>query len=404
MDYTSVEGPKDIAIRVPSEHTDDEDRRDAHAWLLRLAGPHYNRMLAAERDGRIPEALRQARAAVQYGAYVPRVVAGAFLVAAKHGDFDLARCLLERIRTLGLDDADAYEALLRRRVERWNQFLDDPTALREAYQQPTVTPSYRELLLLADRLDGPPTETEREHLSACGFVGEGPPRTQVASSNAESSSRVRRSGPALVAACLLGVLLGGGGLYLSQGDGSDAPPPPQTATSTPTPDSLVAPERYNAALRVSTLLAHGRPDRAYRALEGLHADSTQAAAVDSLRTATHRALSRAGRRAWDAGEYERVVRMLRPIREVSVGEPQEKLYALGVSAAQTGRDSLAVATLRALMPQIDARHPHYEAQAAYLLVERGPPQVARRYARLIADKYGGTIYDNSVVRARRTGE
>ena len=400
MDYTSVEEPEDIVLRVPTEHADDEDRRLAHAWLLQLAWPHYNRMLTAEWDGCIPEALAAARSAVRYGPHAPQIVTSAFLIAAKHGDFAFAQRLLGRMRSLAFDEAEEYASLLQRRVERWNKFLDDPTALRETYQQRDGTPSYRELLLLADRLEKPPTESERSYLSAYDLLGNVMPWAEAAPPDTEPLSPVQRSGPALVAACLLGVLLGGSGLYLSLGDGSDATPPSQTATSTTVPDSHAEAERYDAALRVSILLAKGRPDRAYRALGELNPDSGQAERIDSLRATTHRALYRIGLRAWAAGNYERVVRMLRPIWGVSVGEPQKKLYALGVSAAQTGRDSLAVATLRALMPQIDPRHPHYEAQAAYLLVERGPPKVARRYAQLITEKYDDTLYFNSTVRAR----
>lgn len=399
MEDTFVQGPEGIALRVPTEHVDDEDRRQAHTWLLQLASPHYNRMLAAERNGQIPEALREARAAVQYGAYVPRVVTGAFLVAAKHGDFDCAQRLLGRIGSLKLDDADEYEGLLRRRVERWNAFLDDPSALREAYQQPDVTRSYRELLLLADRFDTPPTKTERTHLRAVGLLVPERPPTEIEAPDTEASSFA--TGPALVAACLLGVLLGGAGLYLSQSGGPDATTRSQLTASAAVPDSLVEAGRYDAAIQVATLLGKGRPDRAYRELQKLNPGSLQT--VDSLRTATYRALYRTGLRAWTAGDYEQVVRMLRPIRNTTVGDPQEKLYALGVAAAQTDQDSLAVGALRALMPQVDVRHPHYEAQAAYLLTERGPPEVARRYARLIADEYNDTLYFNSIVRARLDG-
>jgi len=383
---------------MPAEHVDDEDRRQAHAWLFQLAVPHYNRALAAERDGRVPEALRAARTAARYGGYVPRIVTSAFLIAGKHGDFDLAQRLLGRIRTLGLDDADDYESILRRRVERWNQFLDDPAALRGTYQQREVSPSYRELLLLADRLDAPPTDVEGTHLAAVGLSGPEMPRASDTAPDATDRTRFR--GPALVVAVLVGALLGGGGLYLSQdGDGESAPETTSTA-SAPVSDTLVPRDRYATALQVSTYLAEGQPVRAYQTLGRLGSDSARAEAVDSLRTATHEALHRAGGRAWAAKNYEQVVQALAPIWTASVGSTQDRLYRLGVAAAKTGRDTLAVEVLRELMPQIDARHPHYEAQAAYLLVELGPPAAARRYAQLIADEYSDTIYFNSVVRTR----
>lgn len=398
MEYTIVEIPEGTEVRMPPEHADDEDRRQAHAWLFQLAAPHYNRMLAAERDGRIPEALREARMATHYGAFVPRIVTSAFLVAAKHGDFDLAQRLLGRIRTFGFDGADDYKALLRRRVERWNLFLDDLAALRDTYQQQDVSVSYRELLLLADRLDAPPTEAERSHLTAVGLSGsEG---VRVSDAAPDATGRTFSRVPALVVAVLVGVLFGGGGFYLSQDGGEETVPETTPTASAPVPDSLMSRDRYATALKVSTLLADAKPVRAYRALGQLAPDSARTEALDSLRTATHEALHRTAARAWEAGDYDRVVEALTPIRDASVGRTQDRLYRLGVAAAQTGRNTLAVEVLRELMPRIDVRHPHYEAQAAYLLVERGPPAVARRYAQLIADEYSDTLYFNSVVRAR----
>lgn len=398
MKYTSVEVADGAEVRMPAERADDEDRRQAHAWLFQLAAPHYNRMLAAEREGHIVRALEAARKAVQYGAFVPSVVTSAFLVAAKHGDFDLAQRLLGRIQVLGLDGADDYEALLQRRVERWNQFLDDPSALRDTYRQPGVTPSYRELLLLTDRLSRPPTEVERSHLTAVGLSG--PEGARASDTAPDATGRTFSRGPALAVAVLVGALFGSGGLYLSQDEGGKTGSETTPTASAPVPDSLVPRDRYAAALQVSTHLAEGQPVRAYRALGRLSPDSAQAEAIGSLRTATHEALYRAARQAWDAENFERVVQVLAPIRDASVGRTQDRLYRLGVAAAQTGRGALAVEVLRGLMPRIDARHPHYEAQAAYLLVELGPPAVARRHARLIANKYSDTLYFNSVVQDR----
>ncbi|MCS3956711.1 hypothetical protein GGP81_003259 [Salinibacter ruber] len=398
MEYTSVEVADSTEVRMPAKHNDDEDRRQAQAWLFRLAVPYYNRMLAAERDGRIPEALREARMAAHYGAFAPRIVTSAFLVAAKHGDFDLAQRLLGRIRTFGLDGADDYEALLRQRVERWNQFLNDPAALRDTYQQQDVSVSYRELLLLADRLDAPPTEVERSHLMAVELSG--PEGAQVSDAVPDTTDRTFSRRPALVVAVVVGALLGGGGFYLSQDGGEETVPETTTTASASVPDSLVPRDRYATALQVSTHLAEGQPVRAYWGLGHLAPDSARTEALDSLRTATHEALYRAAGRAWDAGDYERVVQVLTPVRDASVGSTQDRLYRLGVAAAQTGRDTLVVEVLRELMPRIDAQHPHYEAQAAYLLVKRGPPAVAKRHARLIAEKYSDTIYFNSVVRAQ----
>ena len=399
MEYTSVEDPDGGEVRIPVEHAEDDDRRRAHAWLRRLAAPHYNRMLAAEREGRIPEALAAARSATRYGAFVPRIVTSAFLVATRHGDFDLAQQLLNRLRALGVDDTDDYASLLRRRVERWNALLDDTDLLRETYQQGDVSSSYRELLLLADRLDGPPTETERAYLRAVGLEGlEAGTRASAPAEAPAVSRSATRLVPALVVACLVGIGLGGGGMYLTSSNGE--PEVETTEPSTTIPDSLVPQTRYATALRVSTLLAEGRSVKAHRALDRLAPDGTPGKTIDSLRVATREALYRTGTRAWEAEDHERIVEALAPIRNAEVGNAQDRRYRLGVAAAQIGRDTLAADVLQDLMPTIDEEHPHYEAQAAYLLVERGPPGVARRHARLIADKYANTIYFNSVVRSQ----
>jgi hypothetical protein len=241
---------------------------------------------------------------------------------------------------------------------------------------------------------------EQTHLSAVGLSRSDEAISEPTfSTEAVSPDRSLRRTPALALACLIGMLLGGGGLYLSQGRGEPDADPTSTASSA-VPDSLVQRDQYAAALQVSTLLAEGQPLRAYQTLNRLATDSARTEVLDSLRTAGHEALYRAGRRAWEKEKYERVVQVLTPIRNATVGRAQDRLYWLGVAAAKTGRDSLAVATLRDLMPKIDAQHPHYEAQAAYLLAERGPPEVAHRYAQLISREYGDTLYNNSVVRAR----
>lgn len=403
MNSTSVELSGEDAARVFGENLGDDDRRQAHKWLLHLAWPHYNRALAAERSGQIPKALIEAQSAARYGPYTPRVLKSAFLIAAKHGAFGFAQRLLNQIRDLGLEEESDYTSLLRRRVERWNQFLGDTAMLRRTYQQCEVTPSYRELLLLAERVGSVPTEIEQAHLSAHGIVAGRNETTQneAAASKTGSSLSVptTRLILGLVAACLVGILLGGGVSYLDR-DAGELASNSASATLSAVPDSLVHVKRYEASIQVGGLLAEGQPVQAYRALDQLSTDSAHTEALDSLRAATHRALYRAGIRAWDAEDYEQVVQTLSLIRNVSVGESQTKLYALGVAAMQIGESDLSVDVLQDLMPKIDARHPHYKAQAAYLLVAHGPPNVARRYAKLIADQYDDTLYNNSVVRAR----
>lgn len=400
MTSTSIELPEGESARVFGEDLGDDDRKQAHEWLLQLAWPHYNRALAAERDGQVPKALAEARTAARYGTYAPRILKSAFLLAAKHGAFGFAQRLLNRIQDLGLEEGADYASLLRRRVERWNQFFGDTAALRETYQQRGATPSYRELLLLEDRLEESPTETEDMHLSAYGLQW----RKEARSEGAEATEADPAPSPpttqvilGLGAACLIGLLLGGGGFYLSWDVGG---PEPAVDTLTTTPDSLVQAEQYGAVLQVGTFLADGQPVRAHQTLNRLTSDSARTEEADSLHAATHKALYRAGLQAWDTQNYEQVARVLTPIRDKPVGDPQAKRYYLGVAAAQTGQPALAVDVLRDLMPEIGEQYPHHEAQAAYLLAKHGPPEVARRHAQLIADKYADTVYFNSVVRSQ----
>jgi hypothetical protein len=139
---------------------------------------------------------------------------------------------------------------------------------------------------------------------------------------------------------------------------------------------------------------------AYRKLDRIDDENGGRPRIDSLRASTHEALYRAGVRAWETERYEQVLRALEPIRDKPIGSAQDRLYYFGVAAARTNRSKLAVDVLLILMPKIDDQHPHYEAQAAYLLAELGTPDIAQRYAQLIARKHRNTIYYNSVVRNR----
>ncbi|MCS4056824.1 hypothetical protein [Salinibacter ruber] len=403
MPYVSIKlsGGKDA--RVPQEHAEDDARRHAHEWLLQLAWPHYNRALRAERNGQIPKALSAARLAARYGIYSPRVLKATFLISAKHGDFEVAERILAQLRKLGLDEDRTFSSLLETRVERWNLALKETGTLRKRYQQEDAASSYRELLLLVDRLKEVPTETEKTHLSVFGLVAEAPAeeaRRQDRKKRLDKKKRVRSLSAWIAIAGVVGALIGGGSFYfgplgeIGQAGKTQATSTRQFSLS----DSLVKESQYDAVARASQHLAEGNSVDAYQVLG--RADETGGGRIDSLRASTREALYREGVRAWKNEDYRQVVRALELIQDKPVGPAQQRLYFLGVAAAQTGHSDLAVEVLSNLMPKIDEQHPHYEAQAAYLLAKLSPPETARRYARLVAEEHGDTIYYNSVVRDR----
>jgi hypothetical protein len=137
-------------------------------------------------------------------------------------------------------------------------------------------------------------------------------------------------------------------------------------------------------------------------------DMSLSAERDTLRTvqkqleeAAEREMYDNGVAAWRGGSTSRAVSLLKPIAETDVGRPQERLYALGMSAAEIGQEDVAIRALESLQDHLTPAYSHYAAQSAYTLVRLLPEEKAQQYARLIEERFSNTIYNNSVVQARQ---
>jgi len=121
----------------------------------------------------------------------------------------------------------------------------------------------------------------------------------------------------------------------------------------------------------------------------------------SVRSLIDQRLYAAAVSAWEAGDFREVVNLLTNIHSDTVGTERERLYMIGVSANRTGETEIAIKNLRELLKieELGEGYPHYEAQAAYALVQLLSGAEAQRYANLISEKYSGTLYYNSTVRS-----
>ncbi len=453
-------------VWLPAALAEHDEAHEAVEALLSAAEPHYNRALAAQAEGHVPEALRAIAAALRFAPYSARLAELAVVLAIKHGAFGDAQARLRWADASGMSAHwPDYRAALDDAVRRWNRFVEDTDALRAHYRSPDASVSYRELLLLAHRLGAPgepplPSDAERAHLAAVHLLlpspapaigglteepaeaetgdasaareaAEAAPTAEDASPvaptrDASPSSRQRTRRPLVAAgvAGVLGLLLGLGGAWASglmappattepataeaaaataSSETNDTPAPGAAAPTAPAP----MPPLASALARAHLDLLQGRPLDAYAALDTLQAPANAPAdaraALSALRAATRQALYDAGLAAWDRRATAKAVRLLAPLENADVGEARERLYVLGMAAAEEGRSDLAVRALRRLQSAYDLTpaYPHYDAQAAYTLVTLLPDAEARPYAERIATRYADTIYNNSVVQAHR---
>jgi tetratricopeptide (TPR) repeat protein len=391
---------------VPESIADRDDVEDAVESLLNAALPHYNEAVQANQAKRIPEALNAIYTALRLFPYSPRLVEFGLLLSITHGDFDRAQQLLKWGRETGMGtDWPDYQSSLRNAVDQWNRYVGDTTSLRKKYRDHGVTPSYRELLLLAHRAGleetGTLTEAERSHLDAYNIEI---PASGGEEAPASAPKRSLWGRTAAVAGLtgLLGIAIGVGGYSLVGSPFSSTVTPTTTAedsseteVSEPEADST-----FERMARANRLIAQGDPLAAVQTFESLDAESAEDA-KKALRRALDRNLYSSAVEAWEQENFENVVQLLSEIDGPSVGDERERLYMHGVSAAQVGDSTRATEKLRELLEStVDlSSYPHYEAQAAYLLVRLLSNGEAKKYARLIEKKYEDTLYYNSVVRA-----
>jgi tetratricopeptide (TPR) repeat protein len=118
-----------------------------------------------------------------------------------------------------------------------------------------------------------------------------------------------------------------------------------------------------------------------------------------LRSTTDTALFEYGIAAYDDEDYATAFDALHRIKEAGTGQPQERWYYQGMAAYQLERPEEARTALVTLRDYLTEEYPHFDAQAAYVLVQLLPTEEARPYAEHIASQYSDTIYNNSVVQA-----
>jgi tetratricopeptide (TPR) repeat protein len=385
---------------------DRDDSSDAVESLLNAALPHYNEAVQANQEKRIPEALNAIHTALRLFPYSPRLVEFGLLLSITHGDFDRAQQLLKWGRETGIaTDWPDYQSSLQNAVDQWNRHVGDTASLRKKYRDHGVTPSYRELLLLANRVGLEETEAlteaERSHLDAYNI--EIPASgVEEAPTSAPERSPWRRTAAVAGLTGLIGIVVGLGGNFWTEGDSASTTTSTtrtedssETEVSEPNPDPT-----FKRMARANRLIAQGNPLKAAQTFDSLDVGSAEDT-KKALRRALDSNLYSSAVEAWEQENFESVVQLLSEIDDPSVGDERERLYMHGVSAAQVGDSTRAVEKLRELLEStVDlSSYPHYEAQAAYLLVQLLSNGEAQKYARLIERKYEDTLYFNSVVRA-----
>lgn len=442
-------------VVLPERRSDDEHVQAALEALVQAAAPCYNRALQAHADNNAVEALQSIESALRLAPYSVQIVEASVALALRHGLFDAARARLQWADDTGMSaDWPDYEGALHEAVQRWNLFLEDTTALRTHYQNPEADACYRELLLLADHLhadaEPPITGAERAHLEAFGCSipedsvaaasvpatapSESPASvdsTPVDSTSAEPTPAPEPASasepepeptpagwlqrqPVMAAglAGAVGLLLGIGGMWMG---GADPNPTttasPSVATATPpapSPGGPTAADKPEALRQAATLaqaqvrLLQGDPLTTHAMLDTLTVSGEVAKqAAANLQQATNQALYETGIAAWARGDTEAALQRLRLVGTTDVGAPQERLYALGMAAAAEGEPQTAIDALTRLQDHLTPAWAHYDAQAAYTLVQLLPDTEARPYAERIASRYADTIYNNSVVQAHR---
>ncbi|MFB6230484.1 MAG: hypothetical protein ABEL04_04935 [Salinibacter sp.] len=394
---------------VPKSIADREDGEEAVEALLRAAGPHYNDAVRSVRSEQIPEALQQVRTALRLCPYCIQFVDFGLALAIRHGDFELAKRLLTWAREAEIyAELPDYESALDRSVSDWNRFLNDTSALRKKYQSPDPSASYRELLLLSERagteLKEPLSQQERSFLEEHGIPL---PDEEVSSgSQVTQRSSWQKQVAVVGVAGLVGLAVGIGiyDAYIGEKTRST-----KVEALTAEIDSLQKRTRQVESIfrrtgRANLYLARGKPLAANKAwaTTGSISDAAEIeVAKKSVRRAIDQGLYAAGISAWESEDFRKVVELLTEISSDTVGSEIEHRYMLGISAHQVGESEIAEENLQKLLKikTLGEEYPHYEAQAAYALVQLLSGTEAQRYANLIAEKYSDTLYYNSTVRS-----
>ncbi|MCS4034445.1 hypothetical protein [Salinibacter ruber] len=402
-----------LQVVIPKSAVEREEADEAVEALLGAAASHYNEGVRALQEKRVPDAIGSVRSALRIFPYCPRFLEFGLAMTTQHGDFEMAGGLLTWAENLGIGEGwPDYEAALQKSVSDWNRFLGGTSALRDKYRRSDASPSYRELLLLAEQArkeDIPPlSKQERLYLEAFGVAYE-----VGKSSEPSAPAPPERTGPAwrrqivtVGLAVLVGIgvgLIGNGFIGVGTDSGASEPTDVESAAGN-TEEQPDADSVFSRMARANRFLAAGDPLKADDEWEVLNDTSNVVqvgSARESLRRAIDQRLYSSAVQFWERREFSRVVGLLSRIHSDTVGIRRERLYMLGISADQVGRPDLAAQNLKKLLEQESLEdYPHYEVQAAYVLVKHLPGGEARKYSELIADKYSDTLFYNSTVRAR----
>jgi len=428
------------SLHVPDIHT-GEDAEAALQSLVDAAVPAYNHALQHHRDSNVESALQAIHSAIRVAPYTARFVEFGCVLAIRHGAFEMAQELLSWGKEAGMaEEWPDYEGALHEAVARWNTFVSDIDSLRDHYRSAEADASYRELLLLADRLSESgvsPTEQEKAHLQEYSIlppsVREAPSDTVQEKPKSARDSKKKRESKRKTEDCsvnlsgakedsspiiprrwvtagvagLIGVLIGAGGMWRGEAMTGKPETSPSASTSDPVTEnvseSVGRPHAVETLASAQLKLTQGTPLEAHRLVDTLTVAGPDANRIQTIRravqTVVHDRLYREGMAAWSDGEAARTVALLKPVARLDVGRPQDRLYALGMAAAEVGQTSLAVEALTSLQEHLTTRYDHYAAQSAYTLVQLLPDSEAKRYARIIATQFANTIYNNSVVQA-----
>ena len=267
-------------LTVPTRVAESDDIEPALHALLQAAWPHYNKALRAAQSRQIPEALQSAEVAFRIAPYSTKITEYGLLLAFQHGDFTRAQQLWEWAqRTEMSANWPDYGEALREAIAAWNTQVQEVHALREACQDESVQPSYRALLLLAERTSGPDvnslTAIERRRLADHGISL--PDADADSARDREAHSAYSVSTVPVMAAGLVGLLLGIGAIIAIPPDYQPWMDVPTATVSTPSEpaepednderaESLAL---QNALAQANLFLLRESPIEAYRIIDTL---------------------------------------------------------------------------------------------------------------------------------------
>jgi hypothetical protein len=201
MEYTAAHTPKtDRKVYLPEGC--EEAWLDSAETLLELALAPRDRALAALRDQHVPEALSRIEGALHLAPHDVGVARAATLMALQHDDHELAREAVGWLERYETEEAPRFRKELEQRIERWNEHLERPGALREKYAAADPDASYRELVLLREHFGDKLTAREREHLRRWDLAA---PESKQHEQQTHDATRPAFTG---VASAALGWLLG----------------------------------------------------------------------------------------------------------------------------------------------------------------------------------------------------